>query len=106
MSAPSGTPDTLHHADSDLEIHKLVVGPVENNVFVLRCRHTGDAVQNAGAQAVTRQENALLITSAPEARREILAALEAAGGRVVRFATEEPSLEDIYLQYIKQEGAK
>jgi glyoxylase-like metal-dependent hydrolase (beta-lactamase superfamily II) len=36
--------DTLHHADTDLEIHKLVVGPVDNNVFVLRCRHTGDAV--------------------------------------------------------------
>jgi glyoxylase-like metal-dependent hydrolase (beta-lactamase superfamily II) len=36
--------DTLHHADTDLEIHKVVVGPVENNVFVLRCRHTGDAV--------------------------------------------------------------
>lgn len=35
---------TLHHADTDLEIHKLVVGPFENNVFVLRCRHTGDAV--------------------------------------------------------------
>ncbi len=35
---------TLHHADTDLEIHKLVVGPVDNNVFVLRCRHTGDAV--------------------------------------------------------------
>ncbi len=37
-------PSTLHHSDSDLEIHKLVVGPVDNNVFVLRCRHTGDAV--------------------------------------------------------------
>lgn len=36
--------DTLHHADTDLEIHKVVVGPFENNVFVLRCRHTGDAV--------------------------------------------------------------
>lgn len=36
--------DTLHVADSDLEIHKVVVGPFENNVFVLRCRHTGDAV--------------------------------------------------------------
>jgi glyoxylase-like metal-dependent hydrolase (beta-lactamase superfamily II) len=36
--------DTLHHADSDLEIHKVVVGPMDNNVFVLRCRHTGDAV--------------------------------------------------------------
>lgn len=35
---------TLHHADTDLEIHKVVVGPMDNNVFVLRCRHTGDAV--------------------------------------------------------------
>ena len=37
-------PPTLHHADTDLEVHRLVVGPVDNNVFVLRCRHTGDAV--------------------------------------------------------------
>ncbi len=35
---------TLHHSDTDLEIHKIVVGPVDNNVFVLRCRHTGEAV--------------------------------------------------------------
>jgi glyoxylase-like metal-dependent hydrolase (beta-lactamase superfamily II) len=35
---------TLHHADSRLEIHKLVVGPYDNNVFVLRCKETGDAV--------------------------------------------------------------
>jgi len=38
------TVTTLHHADTDLEIHKVVVGPFENNVFVLRCRHTGEAV--------------------------------------------------------------
>jgi glyoxylase-like metal-dependent hydrolase (beta-lactamase superfamily II) len=37
-------PSTLHHADTDLEIHKVVVGPMDNNVFVLRCRHTGDSV--------------------------------------------------------------
>lgn len=37
-------PSTLHHSDTDLEVHKLVVGPMDNNVFVLRCRHTGDAV--------------------------------------------------------------
>ncbi len=36
--------DTLHFSDTDLEIHKVVVGPFENNVFVLKCRHTGDAV--------------------------------------------------------------
>ena len=35
---------TLHWADSRLEIHRVVVGPYENNVFVLRCRETGDAV--------------------------------------------------------------
>ena len=38
------TTDTLHLADTDFEIHKVVVGPMDNNVFVLRCRHTGDAV--------------------------------------------------------------
>jgi glyoxylase-like metal-dependent hydrolase (beta-lactamase superfamily II) len=35
---------TMHWADSRLEIHRVVVGPYDNNVFVLRCRETGDAV--------------------------------------------------------------
>lgn len=35
---------TLHWNDTDVEVHKVVVGPYENNVFVVRCRHTGDAV--------------------------------------------------------------
>ena len=35
---------TLHWADSRLEIHKVVVGPYDNNVFVMRCRHTGESV--------------------------------------------------------------
>ena len=36
--------ETLHHRDTLAEVHKVVVGPFENNVFVLRCRQTGDAV--------------------------------------------------------------
>jgi glyoxylase-like metal-dependent hydrolase (beta-lactamase superfamily II) len=36
--------DTLHWSDGRAEIHKVVVGPYENNVFVLRCTETGDAV--------------------------------------------------------------
>jgi glyoxylase-like metal-dependent hydrolase (beta-lactamase superfamily II) len=40
----SETPGTLHYNDSACEIHKVVVGPVDNNVFVVRCRQTGDAV--------------------------------------------------------------
>ena len=35
---------TLHWHDTDAEIHKVVVGPMDNNVFVVRCRHSGDAV--------------------------------------------------------------
>jgi glyoxylase-like metal-dependent hydrolase (beta-lactamase superfamily II) len=35
---------TLHYQDSQIEIHKLVVGPFDNNVFVLRDKSTGDAV--------------------------------------------------------------
>ena len=35
---------TLHYEDSQAEIHKLVVGPMDNNVFVLRCKQSGDAV--------------------------------------------------------------
>jgi len=35
---------TLHWQDERAEIHRVVVGPIDNNVFVLRCRETGDAV--------------------------------------------------------------
>jgi len=37
-------PNTLHYEDSQAEIHKVVVGPMDNNVYVLRCKQTGDAV--------------------------------------------------------------
>ena len=36
--------NTLHYEDSQAEIHKVVVGPMDNNVYVLRCKQTGDAV--------------------------------------------------------------
>ncbi len=35
---------TLHWQDTQAEIHKVVVGPMDNNVYVVRCRQTGDAV--------------------------------------------------------------
>jgi glyoxylase-like metal-dependent hydrolase (beta-lactamase superfamily II) len=34
----------LHYQDERAEIHKLVVGPMDNNVFVLRCTESGEAV--------------------------------------------------------------
>lgn len=31
-------------SDARAEIHQVVVGPMDNNVYVLRCRRSGDAV--------------------------------------------------------------
>jgi glyoxylase-like metal-dependent hydrolase (beta-lactamase superfamily II) len=38
------TSSTLHWHDSDVEVHKVVVGPYDNNVFVVRCRASGESV--------------------------------------------------------------
>ena len=35
---------TLHWSETGVEVHKVVVGPVDNNVFVIRCTSTGEAV--------------------------------------------------------------
>lgn len=35
---------TLHYQDHQTQIHRVVVGDYENNVFIVRCRDTGDAV--------------------------------------------------------------
>lgn len=37
------TPE-IHYRDTQVEITKTVVGPYDNNVFVVRCRSTGDAL--------------------------------------------------------------
>ena len=34
----------MHYQDEQAEISKIVVGPIDNNVFFLRCRKTGDAL--------------------------------------------------------------
>ncbi len=35
---------TLHWSDSRLEVHRYVVGPMDNNVFVVRCTESGEAL--------------------------------------------------------------
>jgi glyoxylase-like metal-dependent hydrolase (beta-lactamase superfamily II) len=37
-------PRPAHFEDADVRIDKLIVGPFENNVFVVRSKQTGDAV--------------------------------------------------------------
>jgi glyoxylase-like metal-dependent hydrolase (beta-lactamase superfamily II) len=35
---------TICYEDSEVEIHRVVVGPMDNNVYVVRCVASGDAV--------------------------------------------------------------
>ena len=34
----------IDYQDTDVEVHRVVVGPVDNNVYIVRCRQTGDSV--------------------------------------------------------------
>jgi len=34
----------IDYQDTAVEVHRVVVGPVDNNVYIVRCRETGDSV--------------------------------------------------------------
>jgi glyoxylase-like metal-dependent hydrolase (beta-lactamase superfamily II) len=55
-----------HYEDSAVRIDKLVVGPFENNVFVLRCKQTGEA---AIVDAANEHELLLEVARATGVRR-------------------------------------
>jgi glyoxylase-like metal-dependent hydrolase (beta-lactamase superfamily II) len=59
---------TLLLADTGYEIHAVVVGPVENNVFIVRCTETGDAVL---IDAANEHERLLELCAALGVRRVI-----------------------------------
>jgi ABC-type multidrug transport system ATPase subunit len=62
-----------------------------------------EIVKKSGASDVVIENDSLLVTSHPEGRLNILRAIENAGWHIKSFATEELSLEDVYLKYINGE---
>jgi glyoxylase-like metal-dependent hydrolase (beta-lactamase superfamily II) len=94
---------TLHHEDSRLEIHKLVVGPYENNVFVLRCKETGDAVlldaanEHAKLLELARGLNVrrVLETHGHWDHIQAVPAMREAGYEVAVTALDAPRLKDV-----------
>lgn len=64
------------------------------------------AVRQCGVTEAELQGTSLVITSPARDRLNILRAIEAAGGRIESFATEELSLEDIYMRYMAQESVE
>ena len=94
---------TLHFDDDQLEIHKLVVGPYDNNVFVLRCKATGDAVL---LDAANEHEKLLELAQSLNVRRvlethghwdhiQAVPAMREAGYEVAVTALDAPRLKDV-----------
>ena len=55
----------VHYEDTNVVIHKLVVGPIDNNVFIVRCRQTGEA---AMVDAANEHEKLLELCQALDVR--------------------------------------
>lgn len=94
---------TLHWADGRLEIHRVIVGPYENNVFVLRCRQTGEAVL---IDAANEHEQLLDLCRRLGVRRvlethghwdhiQAVPAMREAGYEVAIAAADAPRLKDV-----------
>ena len=94
---------TLHWSDADVEVHKVVVGPFDNNVFVVRCRRTGDAVL---IDAANEHEQLLALCKQLGVRRvlethghwdhiQAIPALREAGYKVAITAADAPRLKDV-----------
>jgi ABC-type multidrug transport system ATPase subunit len=61
-----------------------------------------DAAKRAGATGVTLEKNSLVLTASAENRLNVLRAIEDSGAQIESFATEELSLEDMYMKYVSQ----
>ena len=94
---------TLHWADGRLEIHKIVVGSYANNVFVLRCRHTGESVL---IDAANEHERLLELCQRLDVKRVLethghfdhigaVAKMREAGYEVAVTAQDAPMLKDV-----------
>ena len=94
---------TLHWHDSVVEVHKVVVGPFDNNVFVVRCRQTGNAVL---IDAANEHEQLLALCQRLGVKRvlethghwdhiQAIPAMREAGYEVGVSALDAPRLKDV-----------
>ena len=94
---------TLHWSNADVEVHKVVVGPYDNNVFVVRCRRSGAA---ALIDAANEHELLLELCKTLGVRRVLethghwdhipaVPALREAGYEVAVTALDAPRLKDV-----------
>ncbi len=94
---------TLHWRDANVDVHKVVVGPFDNNVFVVRCRRSGDAVL---IDAANEHEQLLQLCKRLGVKRvlethghwdhiQAVPAMREAGYEVAVTALDAPRLKDV-----------
>ncbi|MEY3029754.1 MAG: hypothetical protein RL058_117 [Actinomycetota bacterium] len=94
---------TVHWSNSDAEIHRVVVGGYDNNVFVVRCRATGEAVL---IDAANEHERLLELASTLGVRRVLethghfdhigaVTEMREAGYEVAVTAADAPMLREV-----------
>jgi glyoxylase-like metal-dependent hydrolase (beta-lactamase superfamily II) len=94
---------TLHWRDASVDVHKVVVGPFDNNVFVVRCRESGEAVL---IDAANEHEQLLALCRRLGVKRvlethghwdhiQAIPALREAGYEIAVTAADAPRLKDV-----------
>ena len=53
------TDTSIDYQDSAVEVHRLVVGPVDNNVYIVRCRATGESAAHRRGQRARQAARAV-----------------------------------------------
>ena len=93
-----------HYETGDVRIEKIVVGPFENNVFVLRSKGTGDAVIIDAAN----EHELLLDVSKRTGVRRVLSTSDLAetGGRRVASASRSLALRTARRLVAPRTGAR
>lgn len=100
---PNPASSTLHVSSTDVDVHRVVVGPYDNNVFVVRCRRTGGAVL---IDAANEHEQLLELCRTLGVRRvlethghwdhiQAVPAMREAGYEVAVTALDAPKLADV-----------
>ena len=109
MSTPLGT---LHYFDHNLEVHRVVVGPYANNVFVVKCKHTGEAVLIDAANEHEKLldlcralgVNRVLETHGHHDHIQAIPAMREAGYEVAVTSADAPMLADVGYDVFIEDG--
>ncbi len=62
------TPTIVDYQDTAVEVHRVVVGPVDNNVYIVRCRSTGESLL---IDAANEHDKLLELCTALEVRQVV-----------------------------------